>query len=74
MFLSDYIDGTIPLAQSRTFDSHTARCPNCRTFLANYQRIISALLASNPGEIPSLCREPPLRVIEAIRLAIGPRS
>ena len=36
-FMADYLTGDLPTDSRAAFDRHVAACPNCRTYLANYQ-------------------------------------
>jgi anti-sigma factor RsiW len=41
-FLTDYLGGDLPADPRREFESHLGRCPDCRTFLAQYQITVKA--------------------------------
>jgi anti-sigma factor RsiW len=40
-FLMDYLDGTLPEAQRRIFESHLGVCPDCRRYIDSYKRTIA---------------------------------
>lgn len=39
-FLQDYVDGSLPAGQQRRFQIHLKLCPECREYLAAYERTI----------------------------------
>ena len=39
-FLIDYVDGTLSPDERARFDGHLARCPDCVTYLRNYEATI----------------------------------
>ena len=41
-FLMDYLAGELPAEPQREFESHLGRCPDCRTFLTQYQQTVRA--------------------------------
>lgn len=41
-FLTDYLDGQLPLTQRAAFEMHLALCPNCRSYLHNFKATIAA--------------------------------
>lgn len=41
-FLMDYVARELPADVLADFESHLSRCPNCRTFLAQYQDTVKA--------------------------------
>ena len=41
-FLTDYLTGELPADPRQEFESHLARCPDCRTFLAQYKITVRA--------------------------------
>jgi len=41
-FLTDYLARDLPAAVLREFEAHLARCPECRTFLSQYDQTIRA--------------------------------
>jgi anti-sigma factor RsiW len=41
-FLTDYLAGELPADPRREFESHLGRCPDCRTFMAQYELTVKA--------------------------------
>lgn len=41
-FLSDYLDGQLPLTQRAAFELHLALCRDCRAYLHNFKTTIAA--------------------------------
>ena len=41
-FLTDYLDGQLPMTQRLTFELHLTLCPNCRSYLHNFKTTINA--------------------------------
>ena len=39
-FLMDYVDGELPTGESRRFDDHLSRCPDCTNYLASYRETV----------------------------------
>ena len=40
-FLTDYLDGQLPLTQRAAFGLHLALCRNCRSYLHNFKTMIA---------------------------------
>lgn len=41
-FLSDYLEGDLPVAVREVFERHLSRCPNCETYLAQFKATVLA--------------------------------
>ena len=41
-FLTDYLDGQLPLTQRAAFEVHLALCRDCRSYLHNFKTTIAA--------------------------------
>ncbi len=41
-FLTDYLDGQLPLTQRAAFEIHLALCRDCRSYLHNFKTTIAA--------------------------------
>ena len=48
--LSEYIDGELPEADARRFDSHVSDCAPCVAFVTSLRRTV-ALLRRTPGAV-----------------------
>ena len=42
-FISAYIDDELPPAKRKVFDLHMKFCPECRRYIAAYQRILETM-------------------------------
>ncbi len=59
-FLTEYIDGQLPLSQRAAFELHLAICSQCRAYLHNFKVTIEATQTAfnddhtnaNPGSVP----------------------
>ena len=40
-FIVDYLDGDLPTRQRKMFELHLRFCPDCRTYLAAYERTVA---------------------------------
>lgn len=47
-FLTDYLDGQLPLSQRLAFELHLSLCRDCRSYLHNFKTTIAA--AKQSGE------------------------
>jgi anti-sigma factor RsiW len=75
-FLMDYLGGELPPDARQEFDYHLSLCPNCRTYLHQYQETVSAGRAAFPvpgEEAPRDVPEDLLQAILAARSRVGPR-
>ena len=41
-FIMDYMTGELAADVRAAFERHISRCPNCRTYLAQYQQTVAA--------------------------------
>jgi anti-sigma factor RsiW len=41
-FIIDYVSGELPSDVSAAFERHIARCPDCHTYLTQYQTTVAA--------------------------------
>ncbi len=59
-FLTEYIEGQLPLSQRTAFELHLAICSQCRAYLHNFKVTIEATQKAfsddptdaNPGDVP----------------------
>ncbi len=61
-FMVDYLEGTLPKGQRRTFDRHLRLCRDCRRYLEAYQRTITLSQAA--------CQEPDAPIPDELLKAI----
>ncbi len=61
-FMVDYLEGTLPKGQRRTFDRHLRLCRDCRRYLEAYKRTINLSQTA--------CREPDAPIPEELVKAI----
>jgi predicted anti-sigma-YlaC factor YlaD len=76
-FLSDYLDGTLPLRQRLIFKLHLLLCRDCRNYLASFAETIR--LATSQRPMPGADGAPPIpeplvQAILAARRSEGPLS
>jgi anti-sigma factor RsiW len=67
-FLADYLSGELPPDPRTEFESHLSRCPDCRTFLTQYQQTVKAgkrACAEDHGDAATDFPEDLLRAIMA---------
>lgn len=58
-FLSDYVDGTLSVDQSKGFAEHLAACRSCRDYLDSYRKTIALEKeAFLPADEPAADRVP----------------
>jgi anti-sigma factor RsiW len=69
-FLMDYLSGELPAETRREFDTHLARCPDCVTFLGQYQATVRAGKKVCAEEGTDITTEFPEDLLEAIMAAI----
>ena len=70
-FLMDYLNEDLPDDVRAAFDRHLALCPNCRTYLANYEDTIKlgkAAFADGDAAVPASVPE---QLVKAILDARG---
>ena len=51
-FLADYLDGALPAAVRRRFDTHLGVCPDCVRYLRDYREAIRLAAASGRDDGP----------------------
>jgi len=70
-FLSDYLDGELPLRQRLTFKLHLLLCRDCRRYLRSFATTIK--LTQSLGERSADDDEPPIpkSLVQAILAARG---
>ena len=66
-FLADYLTGELPTEVRATFEAHLAICPNCVTYLDQYQATIGAGKAAFADEVADDLPEELIRAILATR-------
>lgn len=65
-FLTDYLDGQLPMSQRVAFELHLSLCRDCRHYLSNYKTTIQA---SKQAFSQTAVAEPlavPEKLVEAI--------
>ena len=62
--ITDYLEGTLPAADRRRFETHLNECPFCVTYLEQMRATIAAVGGLAPESITPETRE---RVLEAFR-------
>ena len=60
--LTEYLEGTLSVADRLRFDEHLAICPGCRVYLDQMKATIQTLGQLRGDSIPSHTREELLRV------------
>jgi len=70
-FLSDYVEGRLAPAVLVEFERHLAECPNCVSYLQNYQETIALGRAAFTELDAVVPREVPDDLVRAILQAIG---
>lgn len=50
-FLSDYLDGALPLQTATAFEEHLAICPDCVAYLDNFQATLKASRAAMAAQV-----------------------
>lgn len=66
-FLAEYLAGELPAEVRATFEAHLAICPNCVTYLDQYQATIGAGKAACADEAADDFPEELIRAILAAR-------
>lgn len=49
--VTDYLEGTLSLAERRRFEAHLARCPDCPEYLAQMRAIIALAGSVTPDDL-----------------------
>jgi anti-sigma factor RsiW len=65
-FMMDYFDGALPSDVLQKFEWHISRCPNCRTYLAQYESTIAAERSAFAEADETLPPDVPEDLIQAI--------
>jgi anti-sigma factor RsiW len=65
-FMMDYLTGELSADVVALFERHLSRCPNCRTYLAQYRATVSAGREAFADEDSSLPEDVPEDLIQAI--------
>jgi hypothetical protein len=68
-FIIDYLDGELPTRQQRVFKLHLRFCPECRIYLAAYERTVAlgkAVFDEPDGPVPDTV---PTDLVKAILAA-----
>jgi anti-sigma factor RsiW len=68
-FLIDYVDGSLAVGERATFDGHLAECPDCVTYLRNYEATIRLGKALCKEEHDAVGDEVPEELVQAILAA-----
>lgn len=61
--VTEYIEGTMPLAQRLRFQLHVGLCRRCRRYLSQMRMTIRSLRLLRPAVIP----EPPVELLRRFR-------
>ena len=70
--VTDYLEAATSPATRARLETHLARCPDCRTHLAQVRLTVRALGALPPGPISSAAKRDLLRFFRRSRLGCGP--
>lgn len=70
--VTDYLEGATSPATAARLETHLARCPDCRTHLAQIRRTVLVLAALPPEPISSAAKRDLLRLFRRSRLGCGP--
>jgi anti-sigma factor RsiW len=68
-FLIDYVDGGLAPLERTTFDGHLAECPDCVTYLRNYEETIRLGKEVCKEEHDAVEDEVPEELVQAILAA-----
>jgi anti-sigma factor RsiW len=69
-FMADYLSGELPAMTRSAFEHHLSLCPNCRTYLAGYEKTIKlgkSAFADQSADLPDSVPEELVRSILAAR-------
>lgn len=69
-FLMDYVARELPADVLAGFEYHLSRCPNCRTFLAQYQDTVKAGKLVFDKEEADVTTALPAELLKAIMEAV----
>jgi anti-sigma factor RsiW len=65
-FLMDYLDGDLVVGERTRFDQHLAQCPDCVTYLRNYEQTIRLGKTVCKEDHDALGDEVPEELVQAI--------
>jgi anti-sigma factor RsiW len=68
-FMADYLSRELPARTRALFEEHLSVCPNCVTYLANYEKAVGLgrrALRDEDGDLPS---DVPDHLVQAILAA-----
>ncbi len=65
-FLSDYVEGRLPLTQRAAFELHLALCRDCRSYLHNFKATIEATRAAFADPTSAVPESVPEELVQAI--------
>lgn len=68
-FLSEYLEGELPLHQRIVFASHLAMCPACRAYMATFKQTVALTKEAAQADDCSQMPEELIRAIQAARKA-----
>jgi anti-sigma factor RsiW len=68
-FLIDYFEGDLAAGTRTEFDAHLAECPNCVTYLRNYETTIRLGRAVCKQDHDAVADDVPEEVVQAILAA-----
>jgi len=69
-FLTDYVDGVLPIEQKKKFEVHLDACADCAIFLDNYRKASALTGCAAAAERHRLHLEAPKDLVNAILSAI----
>lgn len=73
-FLTDYVEGRLPLGQRAAFEVHLALCRECRAYLRNFRATIRASKAAYGSPDAQDVPELPPELVEAITRTLSEHS
>lgn len=65
-FLTDYLDGQLPLSQRVAFELHLTLCRECRAYLHNYKTAIAASKSAFNAPAETVAESLPEELVAAI--------
>ena len=68
-FLIDYVEGDLDAAARATFEEHLGECPDCVTYLRNYEQTIRLGKELCTAEHDAVADEVPEELVQAILAA-----
>jgi anti-sigma factor RsiW len=66
--VTDYLDGALSPADRARFEAHVAGCDDCRTYVAQFARTLSALGALDGDDVDA---DPLEALLEAFRARVA---